>query len=65
MNNEQKYISLFHHRAKLIDVPSQHVHVAVFTISTCFESSTCHEEKVLDNTVFPKETCDYEAGIQG
>lgn len=47
-----------------MDVPSQHAHIAVFTISTCFESSTCYEEKILDNTIFLKESCDLTTGLK-
>lgn len=47
-----------------MDVPSQHAHIAVFTISTCFESSLCYEEKILDNTIFLKESCDWTTGLK-
>lgn len=52
------------HRTRLVDVPSQHAHIAVFTISTCFESSSCYDEKILDNTIFLKESCDWTTGLK-
>lgn len=52
------------HRTRLVDVPSQHAHIAVFTISTCFESSSCYDEKILDNTIFLKESCDLTTGLK-
>ena len=52
------------HSTRLVDVPSQHAHVAKFTISTCFERSSCDDHIILDNTILLKEPCDLTASLK-